>query len=248
MSRPMKTSTLREIDYPESDGTPMAETPLHMRVMWDSIQTLNYWYADDPRVYVWGNMFLYYVRGNPRRVVSPDIMVVKAVEKDKPRNVFKTWEEKRCPSAVIEITSRKTKNEDQKTKFQLYRDVLKVKEYFLFDPRAEYVKQALKGYRLSAGNYAIIEDVDGRLPSKMLDLHLQRNGQELRFWNPATEAWLPTPEEVRKHAQSERDLAVRERDLVERELELERYKRALADSENERLRQELDTLRRPKNS
>ena len=29
-----------EIDYPESDGKPMAETPTHMLVMWNLIQTL----------------------------------------------------------------------------------------------------------------------------------------------------------------------------------------------------------------
>jgi Uma2 family endonuclease len=251
---------LRDIEYPESDGKPMAETPLHMRVMWDSIQTLNFWYADNPKVYVWGNMFLYYRRGDSSAAVSPDVMAIYGVDKNKERNVFKVWEERRRPSAVIEITSRKTKREDQKDKFVLYRDTLKVKEYFLFDPRAEYLKQALKGFRLRAGQYVPIEEVDGRLPSKVLDLHLQRNGRELRFWNPATKTWLPTPDELREMAQAECDLAEQERDLAKREVEFERYKRELAEKETEiqrlksaqaeaeieRLRRELDASKQTK--
>ena len=49
----MKTTTLREIEYPESDGKPMAETPVHMLVMWNTIQTLIAWFADDPKVYAY---------------------------------------------------------------------------------------------------------------------------------------------------------------------------------------------------
>jgi hypothetical protein len=148
---------------------------------------------------------------------------------------------------VIEVTSRKTKKEDQKDKFVLYRDTLKVKEYFLFDPRAEYLKQALKGFRLRAGQYVPIEEVDGRLPSKVLDLHLQRNGRELRFWNPTTGRWLPTADELREMTQAELDLAKRDveferykRELVEKEAEIQRLKIEQAEAEIERLRRELD--------
>ncbi len=222
----MSTDLLDKIDYPESDGKPMAETPLHMRVMWDSIQTLNYWYESDPNVYVWGNMFLYYRRGDPSAAVSPDVMAVFGVDKTKERRVFKTWEEKRKPSGIIEVTSRKTKREDQKDKFLIYRDILKVKEYFLFDPFGEYLKHALIGYRLRAGEYVPIEEVDGRLPSKVFNLHLQRNGKELRFWNPEAKEWLPTTEERQVVAEEQ----VRE---ANRELEFERYKRELSEKDLE---------------
>jgi Uma2 family endonuclease len=229
----MSSATLHEIDYPDSDGKPLAETPLHMRVMWDSIQTLNYWYADDLDVYVWGNMFLYYVKGDPTKAVSPDVMVVKGVDKNKFRDVFKTWEERRRPSAILEITSQKTRREDQKDKFQLYRDELKVKEYFLFDPRADYLKQALRGFRLRSGEYLPIAEIDGRVPSKVLELHLQRDGRELRFWNPVTKKWLPNAEELQAFERSKREMAERERDL-------ERGKRALAEAEIERSRREIE--------
>ena len=84
----MNPTTLREIDYPESDGKPMAETPLHMLVMWNTIQTLIDWYADDPKVYVWGNMMHYYVEGDIKKTVAPDVFVVKGIDKHRESQSF----------------------------------------------------------------------------------------------------------------------------------------------------------------
>ena len=202
----MSVSTLREIEYPESDGKPMAETPLHMLVMWTTIQTLIDWFTPDPNVYVWGNMFVYYVKGNITKSISPDVFVVKGVDKDKQRDVFKIWEEKRLRLA-LEVTSRKTKKEDLNDKFVKYRDQLKVPEYILFDPKGDYLKkQRLRGFCLRDGDYVPIKEIDGRLPSKVLGLHLEAVGEELRLWNPLTRSYLLTPEEKmdQKDAEIER--------------------------------------------
>jgi Uma2 family endonuclease len=225
----MNIRILPEIYYPESDGKPMAETPLHMRVMWDAIQTLIAWFAN-PRVYVWGNLFLYYVQGDARKNLSPDVMVIKDVDRDRPRNVFKVWEEGSSPCVTIEVTSRKTRAEDQKKKFQLYQNVLKVHEYYLFDPHAEYLKPPLKGYRLHDGVYQPIDAEGGRLPSEELGLHLERHGQELRFWNPVTKRWLLTPEEAMEQEKQAH--------------EHEKRARLQAEAENDRLRRELEVLRK----
>lgn len=233
----MSTRILREIYYPESDGKPMAETPLHMRVMWDTIQTLIAWFTINPRVYVWGNMFLYYLEGDTRKNISPDVMVIKGVDKDRPRNVFKVWEEGSSPCVTIEISSRKTRAEEVKKKFQLYQDILKVREYYLFDPHAEYLKPPLKGYRLHNDVYHPIATIDGRLPSEEIGLHLERHGEELRLWNPATELWLPTPDEAMEQV-------TQAHEQVTQAHEQERRARLAAEADNEQLRQELETLRK----
>jgi Uma2 family endonuclease len=55
--------------------------------------------------------------------------------KDKPRDYFLVWEEEgHAPGLVIEFTCESTRDEDVKQKLALYRDVLKVPEFFLFDP------------------------------------------------------------------------------------------------------------------
>ena len=155
------------MDYPESDGKPIAETPLHMRVHVGIDPNPQFLVrCRSERLRLGKHVSLLPPRRPERRRLARCDGVF-GVDKAKERRVFKTWEEKRKPSGIIEITSLKTKREDQKDKFIIYRDILKVKEYFLFDPLAEYLKHALIGYRLRAGEYLRIEEIDGRLPSKV---------------------------------------------------------------------------------
>ena len=115
------------IEYPTSDGKPMAETDFHYLLIVALRQMLDFHFADEPMVYVSGNLLMYYVRGNKRKHVSPDVFVVKGVKKKK-RLYYLTWAERKTPNAIIEVTSKSTRKEDTDTKFVLYRDVLKVKE------------------------------------------------------------------------------------------------------------------------
>jgi Uma2 family endonuclease len=147
-------------NYPTSDGRPMAETGHHRILMNDLIESLDAYFADDPTVYVSGNLLLFYEPGNRRRQISPDVFVVKGVAKHKRLN-YLTWEEGKGPDFVIELTSSSTRHEDQDTKFRKYRDVLRVKEYFLFDPFGDYLKPPLQGYRLRAGVYQAIRPLQG---------------------------------------------------------------------------------------
>ena len=150
----------REIDYPTGDGKPMAETDVHRQDMVDVIDTLGHRFAHDPLVYVSGNLLLYYKEGDRRKHVSPDVLVAFGVPKEPPRDYYLVWKEGKAPDAVIEITSKSTKREDKTTKWKLYRDVLKVPEYFQFDPTEDYLKPPLQGFRLVAGEYRPIQPVE----------------------------------------------------------------------------------------
>jgi Uma2 family endonuclease len=145
-------------------------------------------------VYVSGNMLLFYEEGNKRRHVAPDCFVVFGVEKYEREN-YLLWAEGKGPDVVIELTSRTTRGEDTKRKFDLYRNVLKVKEYFLFDPLWHYLDPPLKGYRHVRGKYVPIPFVGGRLPSELLGLHLVPDGDTLHFWDPKTGRRLETSAE-----------------------------------------------------
>lgn len=65
----------REVEYPSSDGKPMAETDLHREEMMYVIGALGEHFRDKPDVYVSGNLLLYFVEGDPSRSVSPDALV-----------------------------------------------------------------------------------------------------------------------------------------------------------------------------
>src|SRR5829696_3536239 len=64
-----------EIEYPTSDGQPMAETEIHYDVMTELIAALRRRYRDVPDVWVGGNLFLCYEEGNPRAAVAPDVVM-----------------------------------------------------------------------------------------------------------------------------------------------------------------------------
>jgi Uma2 family endonuclease len=244
IASPVTTNTpLPHVDYPTSDGKPMGETDLHRSVMFDAIETLKLHYAGQ-QVYVSGNILLFYRPGDKRRHVSPDVLVVLGLE-HRDRDNYLLWEEGRAPNIVIEVTSQSTRKEDLKDKLKIYRDEIGVAEYFLFDPRSEYLSPALQGHRLSRGRYAPIVPVGGRLPSVELGLHLEAAGSRLRFYDPVSQRWLPTPQEtsLEAHAALEQSAAA----LEQKDAEVERLRQELAAlrrQQAERLRQELAALRR----
>jgi Uma2 family endonuclease len=216
-----------EIEYPTSDGRPMAESTLHRKVMADLIEALERRYEDDPGVWVGGNLLLYFEEGNPRASISPDVLMVRGIAKwDRP--LYKLWEEGRPPDFVIEVTSSSTRREDVLKKKNLY-ERLGVAEYFLFDPEGDYLKPRLQGYHLEQGRYArLAPEPDGSLLSWVTGLRLRPEGLNLRLIDARTgEKLLWTAEHVAarkveaaaRRAAEERAEAAEERaDRLEEEL------------------------------
>ena len=202
-----------EIEYPTSDGQPMADTTLHRKVMTDLIEGLERRFQEAPDVWVGGNLFVYFERGNPRAVVAPDVVLVKGVSKwDRP--IYKLWEEGRPPSLVVEVTSEKTRHEDLSDKKDKYLR-LGVEEYFLFDPYGDYLEPRLQGYRLERGRYgAMTPEPDGSILSRTTGLRLEPEGLKLRLVDPATGERLLWSEEKDQALQAaEKELARLRREL-----------------------------------
>ncbi len=200
----MAARTLVEIEYPTSDGRPFAETDYHRIQMFEVIQSLDGFFLEPPDVYVSGNLLVYYEEGNPRKHLAPDCFVVSGVPKQK-RLYYKIWEEGKAPEVVFEITSKTTKAEDTRKKMQIYRDIWKVKEYFLFDPFEEYLDPSMQGYRLVNGEFVRIESSFGRLHSEELGLQLEREGIRLVLRNPLTgRELIPKDRELRLLAEAEK--------------------------------------------
>jgi Uma2 family endonuclease len=220
----------------------MGETGIHVNVSFTLLDLLVRFFAGRRRVAVHANMFLYYVEGDPTKNVSPDVFVVFGVPKRPERRTFKVWVERKAPDLVIEVTSRKTASQDQREKFVIYRDVLRVREYILFDPEGDYLEPSLLGYRLVGRKYVRIAEVAGRLPSKVLGLHLERDGLDLRLYDPRIGRWLSTPQEIEEELR-ESEAARRHEEAARRREEAARRE---AEAENQRLRLEIEALRQRK--
>jgi hypothetical protein len=180
----------------------------------------------------------------------PDVFVVKGVANyDRPNYLL--WEEGKGPDVTIEITSSSTKREDVEEKFRFYRDTLRVKEYFLFDPLGDYLDPPMQGYRLRNGQYRRIRLVEGRLPSQVLRLHLERCGKEMRLYDPLTHRRLPTllemsleAEQARLRAEAHSRQAEERIRQAEAARQQEAEARLLLEAETELLRRELAELHR----
>jgi Uma2 family endonuclease len=214
--------SLTELEYPESDGKPMAETDLHRDWMVRIIDLLRQRYRGEP-VYVSGNLMVYYVEGNPKKSVAPDTFVVKGVDPGR-RRIYKIWDEGRAPDVVIETTSRKTRSEDTKSKPKTYAKI-GIPEYFLYDPTADYLDPPLQGYRLVGTIYErIAPDANGWLECRSLGFRLGLKGRDLELRESLTDQVLRTDAEAEQEAREAEQRARGNAELRIRELEAELQK------------------------
>lgn len=232
------TPKVTPIEYPTSDGEPMAETEVHILAILHLLGTLRHFFRKQ-EIYVVGNIYLYYREGDAKARKAPDIMVVKGVAKHDRRS-FKVWEEKAMPSVVFEITSKDTKSEDTVSKSSLYAS-LGIHEYFLFDPLNEYLEEQFMGYRLVGSEYVLIPtNEDGEIFSTELQAVLRPEGKLLRVVDPQTGLLVPSLDEAV-------DIAAQEAQRAEQEAKraAQAAQRAnAAEAENLRLHAELEALRK----
>ena len=210
-SRPTPPPRLSPVDYPDSDGQPVAETDFQRGPLWYANDVLARRFRHREDVYVSANMFVYYEEGKPASVVAPDVFVVLGAPKYDRRS-YKIWEEPKGPDFVLEITSRSTRRVDQGPKRRVYAD-LGVAEYWQFDPTADYLVPPLQGGRLAAGRYVPLPlrptpggAAFGR--SEVLGLDLGLVEGRLRFRDPTSGRDLLSSEELE--------------DLVEQEMKARR--------------------------
>lgn len=246
IAREITQSTTQPIHYPETDGQPMAESDFQRTPMSYAIDALRHHFRARQDVYVSGNLLLYYEEGNPAAAVAPDCFVVFGIAKYD-RRIYKLWEEGKVPDFVLEITSKKTAEYDQRDKPKLYAK-LGIAEYWQYDPTGDYLNPILQGNRLTPQGYVPIPRAhpfghDYGLPSRVLGLDLWVRCDELRFFDPAGQVWLLNYREIdeerldfARQAEHERQRAEQER--LQAEQERRRAEQADRRAEQERQRAE----------
>lgn len=213
----------------------MGETDYHLIALIYLYNALHDWFRLQDDVYVAGDMLLYYEEGNPKARRGPDVMVAKGVVGKHKRRSFRVWEEGVPPTVIIEVTSKKTRDEDEKEKPPVYASI-GVKELFLFDPEGDWLRPRLRGFRLTGGTYApMAVDDAGRLFSPELGLRLAIDDHLLRLIDPSTENPLPTSDELAEQAR----LARREAKYAKRKESAAKRRVAELEAEVARLRAKL---------
>ncbi len=188
ISAPPAPARAAAIDYPSSDGKPMAESESQLIPLTYAVSCLRHYFRNRPEAFASGNLLIYYEEGTLARV-APDVFVVfGARNRKEERASYRLWEEEKAPDFVLEITSPATWRDDQDRKRELYRR-LGVGEYWQYDPTRNYLRPPLQGLELVRGEYQPLSGwrlADGTLAarSEVLGLELRVAGRRLRFHDP----------------------------------------------------------------
>ncbi|MFQ3612385.1 MAG: Uma2 family endonuclease [Cyanobacteriota bacterium] len=207
------------IVYPDSDGQPMADNTLQFEwivIFKDNTKIL---LANNPNVFVAGDLLWYPVEGDPKIRMAPDLMVVFG----RPKGYrgfynYKQWEEDGIPpQVVVEVLSPGNTLKEMARKLEFY-DQYGVEEYYLFDP----YKNDLSGWLRSAeGRLWVIENMDGWI-SPRLQIRFDLSGETLRIWRADGDPYLNSVErEAQRQQERQRALqAEQERDQARQRAEV----------------------------
>ncbi len=123
----------KPVEYPESDGKPMAENTKQARwivILFDNLLAL---FAEVADVFIAADLLWYPVEGEPEVCQAPDVFVAFGRPKAD-RGSYKQWEEGGiAPQVVFEILSPGNDPLEMADKLDWY-DLHAVEEYYVYDP------------------------------------------------------------------------------------------------------------------
>ena len=218
MSTQVSRSSYAGIDYPDSDGEPMAENTLQFEWIVTIKGNLEILFLDRPDVFVAGDLFWYPVEGDPKTRTAPDAMVAIGRPKGY-RGSYKQWEEGGiAPQVVFEVLSPANRGPEMSRKLKFY-ERFGVEEYILYDPD----DKILTGYLRAGGQLVAIDRMDG-WESPRLGIRFDISDSPLKIYGPDGQLFLTFTElELRRRELArERDDLASQRNDLERQLEDQR--------------------------
>ena len=216
-----------EIVYPESDGKPMADNTKQFRYIVTIHAGLTALFANQPDVFIAGDLLWYPVEGDNRLRMAPDVMVAFGRPQGDRGSYLQWREDGIAPQVVFEILSPGNRAAEMERKFQFY-DHFGVEEYYIYDPDRGRLRGWLRGrYGLQP-----IAEMDGWV-SPRLGIRFMLDGDELVLLRPDG-ARFETYLELQTRADSARDRAEAEEVRAEVERVRADAERMRADAEQAR--------------
>ncbi|MCY7336175.1 MAG: Uma2 family endonuclease, partial [Chamaesiphon sp.] len=127
------TETTTQVIYPDCDGNPMSDNTKQFRWIVTIKENLELLFAEDPQVFIAGDMLWYPVEGDNKIRQAPDAMVVFGRPKGD-RGSYRQWVEDDIPPQVVfEILSPGNRMAEMSRKLNFY-DRYGVSEYYIYDP------------------------------------------------------------------------------------------------------------------
>jgi Uma2 family endonuclease len=225
------------------DGEPL-ESNRHRIAMNLLIRSLQQAWIDRENYFTGGNMFVYYSRDQVRNrdFKGPDFFVVLNVDGTQSRQGWVVWEENgRYPDVIVELMSPSTANVDTGTKKDIYQNIFRTRDYFVFDP---FNPKSLQGWRLDANliYQPLNPNEQGWLWCERLGFWLgiwegtidRETAPWLRFYDQQGNLVLLAEEAEKQRAEIERQRANAEQQRAESERQRANAEQQRADAEQQR--------------
>jgi Uma2 family endonuclease len=252
-SHPM--TTFSQIDqedllFPDSDGKPMSDNTEQFRWIVTIKENLEILFADQPDVFIAGDLLWYPVRSTLVPGTAPDAMVIFGRPKGR-RGSYKQWQEDNiAPQVVFEILSPSNTVAEMERKREFY-ETYGVEEYYQYDPG----RLRLKGWQRQNNQLVEISQMTGWV-SPRLGVRFNMAATDMEIYRPDGRKFLTSVEleqraqaaeaqaeqqEIR--AEQQRLLAEEQRLLAEAQRLLAEEQRLLAEAEKSRADQAEEQLR-----
>lgn len=163
------------VDYPESDGQPMAENTKQFTWIVTIKENLD---SLLPHAFVAGDLFWYPVEGQPAIRQAPDVLVALGRPKGH-RSSYRQWEEDHvAPQVVFEVLSPGSRVMEMLRKERFYARY-GVQEYYVYDPETN----ELAGWHMLAGQWYPLEEVQG-WTSPLLGIRFVLTAETMEIYRP----------------------------------------------------------------
>jgi Uma2 family endonuclease len=220
----MTLSTKPELVYPDSDGQPMADNTLQFRWIVLVKENLECLFAQNPDVFIAGDLLWYPVEGRPDIRVAPDAMVVFGRPKGD-RGSYQQWQEDNItPQVVFEILSPGNTPAEMARKLTFY-DRYGIDEYYIYDPD----HNRFSGFIRQGDTLTVIDPIQNWV-SPRLGIRYVLTADTLEIYTPQGERFRTTLElaeqfnqaqlqadQERERANQESQRAMQERERAEQE-------------------------------
>jgi len=201
----------KPIEYPDSDGQPMADNTKQFQWILTIQSNLAALFADDPQVFVAGDLLWYPVEGDNKTRQAPDVMVVFGVAKGD-RGSYMQWRENQiAPQVVFEILSPGNRFREMLKK-QAFYDTYGVEEYYVYDPDRNDLSILTRSER---GDLHLITEGADDWVSPRLGIRLQLGEETLTLLRPDGQPFSTLLEERQRAEQAEQE-AAHERERADR--------------------------------
>lgn len=208
LSSSTESAASPDITYPDSDGQPMSDNTKQFRwivMIKENLETL---FADNPTVFVAGDLLWYPIEGNNKIRTAPDAMVVFGRPKGN-RGSYQQWKEDNLPPQVVfEILSPGNTQTEMEKKLLFY-DRHGVNEYYIYDPDRNRLSGWLRG---EAGLDAIADMTNWVSPQ--LQIRFTLTDSDLEIFSSTGQKFL-THTEITQQLEQERQRAEQERQRAE---------------------------------